>query len=162
MSDDRLFVSNNPIGRLWYFINIIILAVIIFGTKFVFEQYVIPNTRTDEYTLIAQIIMYFLYLIYFITFLALIDRRLYDITGDRSSVIYQIVYGIMLIISFSQVFIYATDYFHIKLPLDISLLNFIGLIGSVIFIFITVILLFFKGKISGRTYNEYKKKPKYY
>ena len=29
MSDDRLFASNNAIGRKWYFLNLIILATLI-------------------------------------------------------------------------------------------------------------------------------------
>ena len=83
MSDDRLFASNNAIGRKWYFINLFILAVVSFFTNLVFTDYIIPNVTTDVYNIIAKGILYFLFLIYLITFFALIDRRLYDVFGTR-------------------------------------------------------------------------------
>ncbi len=162
MSDDRLFVSNNPIGRVWYFINIIILIVLTFITKFVFEQYIIPNTRTDEYTLIAQIIMYFLYLVYLISFCSLIDRRLYDISGDRNSSAYKTISSLMSLIIFYEICVVVSNSFSIKLPVDLEVLNSAGFIIFLILILITTFLGFFRGKISNQTYDKYRKKPKYY
>ncbi len=150
MSDDRLFVSNNPIGRKWYFINIIILLGIYLATNYSFTQYIIPNTKTAEYHLIAQVIMYFLYLIYIVTFFALIDRRLYDITGDRDSVPYKTVSRILSLIILYEIFITAVNVLSAKLPPNIIALNILAAIFVIIFVIITFLLCFFKGKISGK------------
>ena len=47
MSDDRLFASNNAIGRKWYFLNIVILSVITLITKYIFEDHIIPNVTAN-------------------------------------------------------------------------------------------------------------------
>ncbi len=98
MSDDRLFASNNPIGRKWYFINLVILFVIITATYFLFSSTIIPNVATEDYVTIATWTMYFLMFIYFITFCALIERRLYDISGSRDKGIYKILAPILTLI----------------------------------------------------------------
>ena len=83
MSDDRLFASNNAIGRKWYFLNIIILTIITLVTKYIFEDHIFPNVTTEVYEIIAKGILYFAYIIYAVTFFALIERRLYDAVGSR-------------------------------------------------------------------------------
>ncbi len=162
MSDDRLFASNNPIGRKWYFINLIILSIIFILTLFVFPTYIIPNTKTEIYYLISKIIMYFLYLIYLVTFFSLIDRRLYDITGNRDSIFYILISRLMTFIIFYEIFIAINHLIPLKIPVYyMSLLYEIAGYLIIIFTLITVLIGFFKGKISGQTYKEYRNRIKY-
>ena len=161
MSDDRLFVSNNPIGKKGYFINLIILGIIIFLTNFCFTNYVFPHTKTNEYNLIAQIIMYFLYLVYIITLLSLIDRRIYDITGDRNSSKYKLLSKVVSLLLLYEIIVFILNFYFANLPINFNILNFIGVIFFFIFSLITIILVFFKGKISEQTYKEYQNRKKY-
>ncbi len=161
MSDDRLFASNNPIGRKWYFINIIILSVITILTNAVFLNYVIPNALTDAYVIIAKGIMYFADLIYLITFFALIDRRLYDACGSREVHSYRNISGILKFIVFVQIFALYCQWKNPKLPISNSDISNIAWILDIFFIIIVILLVFFKGKISNLSYDDYRKKSKY-
>lgn len=162
MSDDRLFASNNAIGRKWYFLNIIILAVITVITRYVFNEFLIPNAKTDAYVLIAQGLMYFAYTIYLITFFALIDRRLFDIFGARDTKGYANVSAWLKLAVCLQALILIAQYFNIE-PQGISLdfLQGIAWILNGIFLIITFIIGFIKGKISCLTFDQYKKQLKY-
>lgn len=161
MSDDRLFASNNAIGRKWYFLNIIILAVITYITKVVFSVHIIPNVTTDTYYLIANGILYFLYLIYLITFFALIDRRLYDISGRRDSNLYKNISVILKLAVFIQFLYLYCLWKQPQLPISYEQLYFISIILNMIFITIVFIIGLLKGKISNLSYDEYKRKIKY-
>ncbi len=161
MSDDRLFASNNAIGRKWYFLNLIILTILIIVTEFIFKKYIIPHTTTEVYNQIAHGMLYFAYLIYAITFFALIDRRLYDITGDRDSNIYKNTAGIMKLIVLLNIIVIFFEHFSVKLPVSYETEWLIIAVSNTIFIIMTLILGLFKGKISNLSYEEYKKKIKY-
>lgn len=89
MSDDRLFATNTPIGRKWYYLNLLILSGITTVTYFFFTKKVIPGIEGADHITIANWILYFFLFSYFITFLSLIDRRLYDASGSRSKGLYK-------------------------------------------------------------------------
>ncbi len=161
MSDDRLFASNNAIGRKWYFLNIIILAVITYITKVVFATHIIPNVTTDVYYMIANGILYFLYGIYLVTFFALIDRRLYDISGRRDANSYKNISAILKLAVFVQILYLYCLWKHPQLPISYEQLYFISIILNFIFISIVFVIGLFKGKISNLSYEEYKRKIKY-
>ncbi len=161
MSDDRLFASNNPIGRKWYFLNLIILSILVVVTDLILKKYIIPHTTTAVYNQIAYGMLYFAYLIYAITFFALIDRRLYDITGDRDSNIYKNTAGIMKLIVLLNIIVIFFEHFSVKLPVSYETEWLIIVVSNIIFIIMTLILGLFKGKISNLSYEEYKKKIKY-
>ena len=160
MSDDRLFASNNAIGRKWYFLNIIILSVITIGTELLFEHYLVPNVRTEVYYYIASFIKYTLFLLYLITFFSLIDRRLYDITGDRRSTKYRNISSIICLAIFFQITVIVLPFTNlINDCFDLS-----KQIASILdFVFFTIVFFmgFFKGSISNLSYEEYKNKIKY-
>lgn len=161
MSDDRLFASNNPIGRRWYYINIVILLFISVITNFIFQQYVLPNVKNDLYYMVANGIMYFLFFMYFITFFSLIERRIYDLSGTRDAFVYKILSGTIFLIIFYQIFMFASPHIEINVPLDINLLKLISSVLYIIFVIITLAIGLFKGKISELSYEEYQNKIKY-
>lgn len=161
MSDDRLFASNNAIGRKWYFLNMIILSVITLITKYVFENHIIPNVTTEVYELIAQGILYFAYIIYAVTFFALIERRLYDAVGTREKNGYKNTAGFLQFAVVFQIAIILINVLNINIPVSVDLLQSIAWITNSIFAFIVLILCFLKGQISNLTYDEYRKKIKY-
>lgn len=161
MSDDRLFASNNAIGRKWYFLNIIILSVITVGTELLFEHYLIPNVKTEIYYYIASFIKYTLFLLYLITFFSLIDRRLYDITGDRRSTKYRNISSIICLAIFFQITVLVLPYTSFRAPMPLSMMQEIASVLDLVFVIIIFFLGFFKGAISNLSYEEYKNKIKY-
>ena len=161
MSDDRLFASNNPIGKKWYFINIIILVVITFITERIFNGYIIPNVKTDVYETVAYGIMYFLFLIYFITFFALIDRRLYDVCGSRDSRGYKTTSSVLSFIILFQAFILIANWFKFNLPVDVNVLQSYAWFLNLFFLIISFFIGLFKGQFSNLTYEEYRNKIRY-
>ncbi len=161
MSDDRLFASNNAIGRKWYFINLFILAVVSFFTNLVFTDYIIPNVITEVYSLIAKGILYFLFLIYLITFFALIDRRLYDVFGTREVKEYKNVSGFLSFVVIFQLIVIICKWKAVAVPISIEILEVCAAVLDLLFMFIIFVLGFFKGKISNLTYEQYRKKIKY-
>ena len=161
MSDDRLFASNNAIGRKWYFINLFILAVVSFFTNLVFTDYIIPNIITEVYSLIAKGILYFLFLIYLITFFALIDRRLYDVFGTREVKEYKNVSGFLSFVVIFQLIVIICKWKAVAVPISIEILEVCAAVLDLLFMFIIFVLGFFKGKISNLTYEQYRKKIKY-
>lgn len=161
MSDDRLFASNNAIGRKWYFLNIIILAVITVLTKYIFSDYIIPNVRTEVYEIIANGIMYFAYLIYIITFFALIDRRLYDACGVRDNKGYKNTSAILKFAVCFQILILVGKACNVDVPVSYDVLQYVAWFFNVIFLIIAFCLGFVNGKISNLTYEQYKNKIKY-
>ncbi len=161
MSDDRLFASNNAIGRKWYFFNIIILAVITFLTQIIFQNFVIPNARTDAYTIIANAILYFLDLIYLITFLSLIDRRLFDAFGSREKNGYKSISSFLSFIVLFNIFYLYCLWKTPKIPIGYNDLHMLTVYLDILFLIIVIIIGFWKGKISNLSYEEYRKKSKY-
>lgn len=161
MSDDRLFASNNAIGRKWYFINIITLTIITYVTQVVFTQHIIPNVTTEVYDLIAKGMLYFAYLIFLITFFALIERRLFDICGTRETKGYRNTSSILKFAVFCQILSLYCQWQKPPIPVSYDLIEFIAMIMEIIFFAIVIILGFIKGKISCLSYDEYRKKVKY-
>ena len=161
MSDDRLFASNNAIGRKWYFLNIIILSVITVITKYVMIEYIIPGTTTETFRIIATWVLWFLYGAYMITFFSLIDRRLFDIFGTRDSKGYKNVSAILVFSIFWQIFASycLTKHPEVYIPEDV--IAFIAVVLDIIFLGIVLAIAFIKGSISDLTYEEYKNKIKY-
>lgn len=90
IEDTRLFSANNPIGRLWYYINIVILALLTIGVHIGINEYILPSVN-ESYRLPITIILIFAYIFFIITFFMLIDRRLYDIFGSRDAQGYTII-----------------------------------------------------------------------
>lgn len=85
MQDDiRLFSANSPINRVWYFVNLFILGILVSGAHIGIKDYVIPNANPG-YESPIKFFMYFIYFILTITFLMLIDRRIFDIFGARDN-----------------------------------------------------------------------------
>ncbi len=161
MSDDRLFASNNAIGRKWYFINFFVLAGIFVVTNYVFQQYIYPYVTSEAYLKIAKFVHLVLYIIYLVTLFALIERRLYDSCGTRDTNAYKNVSGIMTLSIILQAAVILHQWKHIPIPLSEDLIYGIGIIAMVVFLFISFILCFIPGKISNLSYDEYRKKIKY-
>lgn len=161
MSDDRLFASNNAIGRRWYFLNMIILAVISFVTYKVFTDYITPNIANESYVSITNWILYFAYLIYLITFFALIERRLFDVCGRRDTQGYKTVSLILQLIILFQIITLAVSWFQINIPISLQDLQQIAGFLGIVFLGIIFFLGFIKGKISNLSYEEYRKQIKY-
>lgn len=161
MSDDRLFASNNAIGRRAYVVNIIILAIVTYATHYGFVEYAIPNVVNEAYGTITTWILYFAYFIYGITFFALIERRLFDACGKRDTQCYRTTSSILQLAVFGIILLFAKNY--INIPINISVQNsqmIIAFLGLII-LSITFALIFPKGKISNLTYEEYKKLDRY-
>ncbi len=161
MSDDRLFASNNPIGRKWYAVNMGILLIITYFTHIIFLDYIIPNVITEVYSIISRGMLYFLYLIYLVTFFALIERRLYDISGSRESTLYKNISLTLKISILCQIIYVLYKYQIITIPVSYSIIEFTAMVVFLVFLAILFVLAFIKGKISGLTYEEYRKKIKY-
>ena len=161
MSDDRLFASNNAIGRKWYILNLIILAFIVVGTHILFTKHIIPNVVSDTYEIIATGFLYLAYIIYTITFFALIERRLYDITGTRDSNAYRNTSSLLTL----SVFAVALEIFcrlkNPSLPFSQEIVTNSALILGSVFIACVFGFIFPKGSISNLSYEEYRKKIKY-
>ncbi len=162
MSDDNsLFASKNAIGRKWYYLNILILFLITFVTVYLFKLYIIPNVISDFWNLITICILYFALIMYVITFLSLIDRRLYDVFGSRESTVYRIISYIIWITILLKIFLFYCRWKGIVLPVYNEQIYFISKIFDTIFVCIVLFAGFIKGKISTLSYDEYKRKIKY-
>ncbi len=161
MSDDRLFSSNNPIGRKWYFINIVLLAALTWGTKFVFINYIIPAAISPIFNTIAKVMLYFLYAVFILTFLSLIDRRLFDICTSRSSQGYATVSSILSLCIFFQAAAFYCELKHPEMMISEQLVYTIAAILGVVFFVIVIFLGFIRGRMTGLSYEEYKNKIKY-
>lgn len=161
MSDDRLFASNNAIGRKWYFINIVILCIIALVTQVFFNSYIFKNVTNDTYMLIADFIRYFVYLVYLITFFALLDRRLYDISGDRRNNKYKSTSGIISFCIIFQFAVLVLPYTKAGHSLPIEVLQQFAYFTDFLFLIIVFAMGFIRGSISNMSYEEYKNKIKY-
>ena len=161
MSDDRLFVSNNAIGRKWYFLNLLILAAITYGTYFLFNNLIIPNITSEDYQIITPWIMYFFMAVYAVTLLSLIDRRLFDIFETRDAKGYRRISVIITLTVIFQLFTLYCNWKNPVLPVSNETLFVIAGFLDTILGFIVFLIIFIKGKISNLTYEQYKKKTKY-
>ncbi|MBQ8886439.1 MAG: hypothetical protein IJY61_01915 [Candidatus Gastranaerophilales bacterium] len=161
MSDDRLFASNNAIGRKWYALNLLILSVIAGGTHYLFNEHIIPHVTTDVYELIAKGFLYFAYLIYTVTFFALIERRLYDVTGTRDSKGYRNTSSILTLSIFAVGLELFCKWKNFSTPIPEEIITLSAHVLGVIFVLIMIILLFMKGSISNLSYEQYRRKIKY-
>lgn len=161
MSDDRLFASNNAIGRKWYFLNIIILAIITVATQYVFDTYIINSVRTEVYEIIATWSLYIIYMIYVVTFFALVERRLYDISAARDSALYKNISAILKFAVCFQILILVGQFCKVDINVSYDLLQLIAYFFDGLFLFIAFIIGFINGKISNMTYEEYKNQIKY-
>lgn len=161
MSDDRLFVSNNAIGRKWYFINLIILAGITFGFNWIFTNYIFENITGETYSFIAKFMEYFFYIILFLTLLSLIDRRLYDIAGDRRNSKYQSLSKLFTFCIFAQIITFISTHTQFQLPIPTDVLNHLAMAFAGLFAVMGIIIGFINGEISNLSYEKYRNKIKY-
>ena len=161
MSDDRLFASNNAIGRKWYALNLLILAAIVGGTHYLFNEHIIPHVTTDVYELIAKGFLYFAYLIYAVTFFALIERRLYDVTGTRDSKGYRNTSSILTLAVFAVGVELFCKWKNMSTPIPEEIVTLSAYVLGTIFVLIMVVLMFMKGSISNLSYEQYRRKIKY-
>lgn len=162
MSDDRLFASNNAIGRKWFFLNIIILAVITVATNYVFQKFILPDVRTDDYRVIATSIMYLIFAIYGVTFLSLIDRRIYDILGDRDKNSYKLITAFIFLVVLFNAYFYSTKFNIINVVVIPPELTYaIVVILNLMFISLLFIAGTIKGKISSVSMEEYRRRTRY-
>ena len=161
MSDDRLFASNNAIGRKWYALNLLILSLIAGGTHYLFNEHIIPHVTTDVYELIAKGFLYFAYLIYTVTFFALIERRLYDVTGTRDSKGYRNTSSILTLSIFAVGLGLFCKWKNFSTPIPEEIITLSAHVLGVIFVLIMIILLFMKGSISNLSYEQSRRKIKY-
>ncbi len=162
MSDDRLFASNNAIGRKWFFFNIIILFFISAATTFIFNNFIIPDVRTQDYLVIAKTMLAFLNMVYIVTFLSLVDRRVFDILGDRESIIYKILFAFVFIVLLFNLYVYAIrsgflpqGFWTIQQAFEITFML------NLLFCFIIIIICFVKGRISNISFDEYSRRIRY-
>ncbi len=161
MSDDRLFASNNAIGRRWYFLNLIILSLIAAGTHLLFKDHIIPNVTSDVYEIIAKGFLYLAYIIYLVTFFALIERRLYDVTGTRDSKTYRNISSILTFAIFSIGLEIFCRLKNPNIPIPAEVITGCATIMGPVFILFVIGLIFPKGTISNLSYEEYRRKIKY-
>ena len=161
MSDDRLFATNNPIGRKFFIINIIMLILITIGTNYLFNQYIMPEVKSEFYDKVANVMRYLINGAYVITLFALVDRRLFDICGTRSHLGYKIGSNIIIISAFWWLFEVVYLHTSFNLPIPPEAIYFIGYLFVIISLFVIFIISFPKGKISGLSYEEYRKKIKF-
>lgn len=161
MSDDRLFASNNAIGRKWYFLNIIILAIITIGTQYIFDTYIINSVKTEVYEIIATWTLYIIYMIYVVTFFALVERRLYDISAARDSSLYKNLSSILKFAVCFQLLIIVGQHCKVDINVSYDLLQLIAYLFDGLFFLIAFFIGFIRGKISNMTYEEYKNQIKY-
>ena len=161
MSDDRLFASNNAIGRKWYALNLLILGVITGGTHYLFNTHIIPYVTTEVYEIIAKGFLYFAYVIYLITFFALIERRLYDVTGTRESKGYRNTSSILTLSIFAVGLDVFCQWKKVNTPIPEEIIALAAHLLGAIFVLIMIVLLFIKGSISNLSYEQYKRKIKY-
>ncbi len=161
MSDDRLFATNNPIGRKWYFINIVILIAITIGTNYVLNEHIMPSVTSEFYDSVGKLMRYLLNGAYAITLLSLIDRRSYDVFGTRDSKGYKFISSIITIAAL--VWLFVIYYIHKHPPIYITeeLFYNIVMIVSIVFILVVFGLMFPKGKMSNLSYEEYRNKIRY-
>lgn len=162
MSDDRLFASNNAIGRTWFFLNIFILAIITVVTNFVFKNFILPDVRTEDYRVIATSMLYLFFAVYGVTFLSLIDRRIYDILGDRDKNSYKLVTAFIFMVVLFNAYFYCTKFNIINvvvIPPELTYL--IVVILNIFFICLLFIAGTIKGKISSVSMEEYKRRTRY-
>lgn len=161
MSDDRLFTSNNAIGRKWYYLNLIILSALTYAVHLLFQYIIIPNTATEVYTQIAIGASYFVYIFLLITFFALVERRLYDVCEKRDSQLYKTASLLIKIVILFQIAVIALNWFPSGFQFDIySLQNIATVLDFGFLIFVFAIGLF-KGKITNVSKSDYKKRDKY-
>ncbi|MCD7780694.1 MAG: hypothetical protein LUH05_08510 [Candidatus Gastranaerophilales bacterium] len=161
MSDDRLFASNNAIGRKWYYINLVILAVIAFLTHYIFTYYVIPNVLTETYVIISKITLYTAFVLYTITFLSLVERRLFDVCGRRDTSRYKTISTIIWFAVIIQLFSLFCDWKNPALPISNELISLAAIFMDLVFLCIVFFVGLFKGQISNLSYDEYRRKIKY-
>ena len=161
MSDDRLFASNNAIGRKWYFINLILLAGISYGINWGFTNYILENTTNDAYSFIAKFMEYFVYIILFITLLSLIDRRLYDVSGDRRKSSYKNISTLLAFCIFFEIAAVISANTQFTLPIPSAVVQQLTYVFAGVFAAITVLLGLPSGQISNLSYEKYRQKIKY-
>lgn len=154
MTDDRIFASNNAIGRKFYVGNIIILIIVFIVTNKVFEKYIFPYTTDETYLKIAQCFSWVIYLIYVVTLFSLVDRRLYDICGTRDSGVYKNISGFLTFSIVVQLIALINYYQNIIPMISKQTLSGIGILFAGIYTFIMFILAFLKGKISTSSQTE--------
>ena len=161
MSDDRLFASNNAIGRKWYYINLVILTALASFTNFLFLDYIIPNVTTEVHEIMAKGVMWFAYIIYLVTLFSLIDRRLYDICGTRDNKGYRNTSAVLGLAVFMQILSLYCAWKKPSVSIPYEFIDFAAMILDMVFFAVVFIIGLFKGKISNLSYEEYKKKIKY-
>ena len=161
MSDDRLFASNNAIGRKWYYLNMIILAIITYATQHIFENYIIPFVATEFYDLFAKIVLYFLYVMYLITFFALVERRLYDACGNREGALYRKVGDFLKFVAGYQILVLILNHIESAQTLPLPFMQDIATLLDGCFILVALFIGLLKGKVSCLTMEEYKKRDRY-
>lgn len=155
MSDDRLFSTNNAIGRKWYFINLAILIIITLATYFFFTKQIIPNIKAEDFVSIANWIMKFLLFIYAITFISLIDRRLYDAAGSREKKFYSTFGSLLTLLGLFVAVVGVLNLYPTlnlggrEFTFPMNTLNPIAEIMSAIFVIIIIFIGFKKGKKTG-------------
>ena len=161
MSDDRLFASNNAIGRKGYIINLITLAALTYATNRIFVKSIFPFVTDEVYFLIAKILFFFLMIVYSITLLALVDRRIYDVCGKRDCALYKNLSGTFNFFVIVLVIVLVQYLKNFKTIIPQNILEASGIFSILALAFIIFVLSFLKGKISNMTFDNYKKKDKY-
>jgi hypothetical protein len=161
MTDDRLFASNNAIGRKWYFFNLIILTFIVYITNYIFTNKIIPHVSSEHYVVIAEWTLYFVQFLYVITYLALLERRLYDICGTRDSKSYRNGLAFIFLYVFLIIFGMFCAYKNPPLPFPNEIVISLGYLASGLLALKTLIFCLIKSSISTLSYEEYRKKLKY-
>jgi len=141
IEDKRLFSFNNPIGRMWFFINICLLSLLTASVYFVM-QYAAPFVNTS-FKLPFKILIYFTAFLLFVTYAALLHRRVYDITGSKDSKSYSSFSSITGILSLML----AAGLFNKSINPGLhDVLDILTVISALSFLLITVIILFIPGK----------------
>ena len=99
--------------------------------------------------------------IYLITFFALIERRLFDVTGTRDSKIYRNVSSILTLAIFSIGVEIFCKLKNPSTPIPPEIITGLATIMAPIFCLFVIGLIFPKGTISNLSYEEYRRKIKY-
>ena len=100
-------------------------------------------------------------MIYVVTFFALVERRLYDISAARDSSLYKNLSSILKFAVCFQLLIIVGQHCKVDINVSYDLLQLIAYLFDGLFFLIAFFIGFIRGKISNMTYEEYKNQIKY-
>ena len=137
--DTRLFSPNAPLGRLWYFLNLVFVGFISVGVNFAVNDYIIPQSK-ESFHFAVNFITHIIYFVLFVTMFMLIERRIKSINRSKDSVIHKVlsyisgIFFFIFVIQFILMSIANLGGFAWSMPFYISCMISVVLFALFIFI----------------------------